>query len=144
LTRRSSLWLAIALAFVAAVGGAMLGRALIPAARPDPGALHHLLHSELDLTPDQTAQIAGIEADFARRRQSLEARQRAANADLATAIAAEHGYGPRVAAAVDATHLAMAALQKATLEHVFAMRAVLRPDQAARFDAAVGQALTTR
>ena len=36
----------------------------------------------------------------------------------------------------------MGELQKATLSHVFAMRAVLRPDQAARFDAAVAEALT--
>ena len=33
-------------------------------------------------------------------------------------------------------------LQKATLSHVFAMRAELRPAQAARFDAAVSKALT--
>ncbi len=144
MTRRTSILLAVALAFVAAVSGALLGRALLPAPRPDPGALHHLLHEQLGLDPAQTARIAGIEADFARRRQLLDARQRAANADLAAAIAAEHGYGARVAAAVDGTHLAMGALQKATLEHVFAMRAVLRPDQAARFDAALGKALTSR
>ena len=33
-------------------------------------------------------------------------------------------------------------MQKATLEHVFAMRSILRPDQTARFDAAVVKALT--
>jgi hypothetical protein len=38
--------------------------------------------------------------------------------------------------------MAMGELQKATLRHVFAMRAVLRPDQAARFDAAISKALT--
>jgi len=37
----------------------------------------------------------------------------------------------------------MGELQKATLQHVFAMRAVLRPDQTARFDKAVVQALTS-
>ena len=36
----------------------------------------------------------------------------------------------------------MGQLQKETLEHVFAMRAVLRPDQAVQFDAAVVKALT--
>ena len=47
-----------------------------------------------------------------------------------------------MAAAVDATHHAMGELQKATLEHVFEMRAILRPEQQARFDAAVDETLT--
>jgi hypothetical protein len=36
----------------------------------------------------------------------------------------------------------MGMLQKETLKHIFAMRAVLRPDQAAKFDAAVVKVLT--
>jgi len=55
---------------------------------------------------------------------------------------AEHGYGPEVSAAVDHTHQVMGELQKETLEHLFAMRAVLTPDQAARFDRTVTKALT--
>ena len=61
---------------------------------------------------------------------------------LAEAIEAEHSYGPKVAAAVDRSHEAMGRLQKETLSHIFAMRQLLRPDQAARFDAAVTKALT--
>jgi hypothetical protein len=38
----------------------------------------------------------------------------------------------------------MGDLQKETLEHIFAMRAVLRPDQAAKFDDAVVKALTAQ
>ncbi len=38
----------------------------------------------------------------------------------------------------------MGQLQKETLEHIFAMRGVLRPDQAARFDQAVVKALTAQ
>ena len=63
-------------------------------------------------------------------------------ARLAQAIAAEHGYGPKVAQAVDRSHHVMGMLQKETLKHIFAMRAVLRPDQAAQFDAAVVKTLT--
>ncbi|HET9630649.1 MAG TPA: periplasmic heavy metal sensor, partial [Novosphingobium sp.] len=83
-----------------------------------------------------------LEADFATQRQALDARLREANAGLAAAMASEHQYGPKVAEAVDRCHMAMGELQKATLRHVFAMRAVLRPDQAARFDEAVAKALT--
>ena len=36
----------------------------------------------------------------------------------------------------------MGELQKATLAHIFAMRQLLRPDQAAQFDRAVVKALT--
>ena len=73
---------------------------------------------------------------------ALEAKLAQANAELASAMATEHQYGPRVAAAVDHAHMAMGDLQKATLEHVFAMRAVLRSEQAKRFDKAVDKALT--
>ena len=58
------------------------------------------------------------------------------------AIAAERDDGPRVAAAVDASHRTMGALQKATLAHVFAMRRLMRPDQTAAFDRVVVRALT--
>jgi hypothetical protein len=67
---------------------------------------------------------------------------RADNERLAKAIAAEHGYGPKVAEAVDRTHHVMGQLQKETLQHIFAMRGVLRPDQAAQLDAAIVKALT--
>jgi hypothetical protein len=49
-----------------------------------------------------------------------------------------------VSASVDRAHHAMGQLQKETLEHVFAMRSVLRADQAAKFDQAVVKALTAK
>ena len=64
------------------------------------------------------------------------------NERLAKAITAEHGYGPQVGAAVDRSHHVMGQLQKETLQHIFTMRGVLRPDQAAEFDAAIVKALT--
>src|SRR3546814_15708778 len=85
-----------------------------------------------------------IERRFAVRKQALELELRADNARLADAIQAEHGYGPAVSAAVDRSHQAMGQLQKATLEHNFAMRAVLQPDQAAKIDSAVVTALNAQ
>ena len=61
---------------------------------------------------------------------------------LAQAIEAEHGYGPRVTEAIDHVHQVMGTLQKETLEHLFAMRAVLDRDQARMFDQSVVKALT--
>ena len=74
--------------------------------------------------------------------QALELEMRAANVRLAQAIEAEHGYGPRVTEAIDETHEVMGTLQKETLQHLFAMRGVLNPDQAEMFDKSVVKALT--
>ena len=88
------------------------------------------------------SQIEELETRFAIRCRALELELRTDNARLAAAIQAEHGYGPRVTAEIDRSHRAMGLLQKETLSHVFAMRAVLRPNQAEKFDRAVVNALT--
>lgn len=138
---RRTLLIAV-IAFAAAIVGVFAGRVLLPAPSHAGAELHALLHEELDLDANQQASLAVIERNFALRRKSVELELRADNAKLATAIEAEHGYGPRVTAAIDASHMAMGELQKETLEHVFAMRSVLKPAQTARFDAAVVKALT--
>ncbi|WP_333606006.1 periplasmic heavy metal sensor [Novosphingobium sp.] len=131
-------------AFGAAIGGVLIGRAWIMPPVPAESELHEVLHKDLQLDDFQKQQIEQIERKYALRRQSLELELRSDNARLASAIETEHGYGPLVASAVDASHKAMGELQKITLEHIFAMRSVLRPDQAARFDAAVVKALTVK
>ncbi len=129
-------------AFAAALAGVWVARSwLAPAPRAE-SQIHAILHQKLTLDAAQEERIHLLEQGFATRRAALEAEMRADNARLAQAIAREHGYGPGVAAAVDRSHMAMGQLQKETLRHVFAMRGVLRPDQAAQFDAAVGKALT--
>lgn len=125
-----------------ALGASWASRSLLASPEPSGGDLHAFMHHKLDLDAAQEAQVEALETRFASRRTELEAKLRDANAELAQAMASEHQYGPRVAAAVDHAHMAMGDLQKATLEHVFAMRALLRPDQAARFDGAVARALT--
>jgi hypothetical protein len=127
----------VALALV----GVWIGRMIQPQAHHTGAELHALLHDGLDLDPAQERSLSVLERDFAAKREVLETRLKADNSRLAEAIAAEHQYGPRVSAAVDASHFAMGELQKATLEHVFAMRAILRPDQQAKFDAAVAKSL---
>ena len=131
-----------AVAFLAALAGVLVGRSISERAPEEATALHELLHEELGLDERQIAQIDQLERQFAIRRQALELELRADNAKLAAAIEAEHGYGPRVTEEIDRSHRAMGELQKETLSHVFAMRAVLRPDQAEEFDRAVVKALT--
>ena len=136
--------LLVLLTFAAALAGVVIGRVYVVPQKPVENELHELLHSELELDGEQHKRLDVIEKRFAIRRQALEFELRADNAQLAEAIEAEHGYGPKVAAAVDGSHQAMGSLQKETLEHIFAMRAVLRPNQAAKFDQAVVKALTAK
>ena len=129
-------------AFGAAFGGVLAGRHLVEPARPSESEIHAVLHKQLNLTPAQHVKIDGIEKQLAVRRKALDLEMRAANARLAEAIDAEHGYGPKVTAAIDHTHAVMGDMQKETLEHLFAMRTVLTPKQAAMFDQTVVKALT--
>ncbi|HJS09862.1 periplasmic heavy metal sensor [Sphingopyxis sp.] len=130
------------IAFVAALAGVLAGRLVVEAPRASETELHALLHRELKLSPAQQVKLDRIEAKFATRRDAHELDMRAANIRLAQAIEAEHGYGPRVTEAIDETHRVMGELQKETLQHLFAMRVVLDPEQAAMFDKSVVQALT--
>ena len=129
-------------AFAAAMGGTYAGRIVFSPDKQTETELHALLHKDLNLNAGQHAQIEAIEQRFTVRRKALELEMRAANAHLAAAMQAEHGYGPEVTAAIDHTHMVMGEMQKETLEHLFAMRAVLKPDQAAKFDRTVTKALT--
>jgi len=127
--------LLVLLTFAAAVAGVVIGRVYVVPQKPVENELHELLHNQLKIDAAQHQRLDGIEKQFAIRRRALEAELRADNARLAEAIEAEHGYG---------SHQAMGELQKETLEHIFAMRAVLRPDQAVKFDEAVVKALTAK
>ncbi len=106
-----------------------------------PPSLHSVVHEQLDLSAEQDRRIEDIEARFAARRPALEAEVRAANRELADAIATSDGDATKVQAAVDHFHAAMGDLQKATITHVFEMRYVLTPAQAKVFDAAVVDSL---
>jgi Spy/CpxP family protein refolding chaperone len=106
-------------------------------------SLHQLVHEQLKLSAGQQQKIEVLERGYAERRAALESEMRAADADLAAAYQADHAFTPRVQAAIDRFHRASDALQKETMLHVVAMRQVLTPDQAARFDASVVRALTS-
>lgn len=133
--------LTVLLALLAGVVGGWLGSGR-PWTPRQSRSLHEMVHHELKLSPAQDRQLDVLERDFAVRRQAREAELRAANAELAAAIQAHHTYGPEVKAAVERFHTAMGALQLETVQHVLAMRKVLTPEQAAKFDRRVSEALT--
>ena len=138
---RRSLLATVVLALLAGGLGAWVGvRYFAP--EPQAPSLHAALHEELGLTPEQDRRLAEAEARFAARRRVLEAEIRRANAELAQAIRDSERYGPEVQAAIEHFHRAMGDLQKETILHVFEMRAMLSPAQAAEFDDEVSRALT--
>lgn len=106
-------------------------------------SIDEVLHRELNLTPEQNQRIESLEAQFAKRKAALDAEMRAANRELAQAIAAEHAYGPRAQSAIERFHVAERTLQEETVKHVLAMRKVLTPKQMRRFDDAISKALTS-
>lgn len=105
-------------------------------------ALHELVHDELKLSVDQEQKMAVLEQAHAIRRAVLDAEMRAANADLARSFQQQHQYTDGTQAAIDRLLKATGELQKEIITHVIAMRAVLTPDQGAKFDEVVVQALT--
>lgn len=137
-----TVWIVVLVTILAAAVGGWAGvqYGLHKARAPN---LDEFLHHELGLTAEQEHRIADLESDFAVRRKVLDHEMQAANRELASSILAEHAYGAGAKAAVERFHRAAASLQEATIIHVLAMRAVLTPEQAGRFDAVISGALTS-
>jgi Spy/CpxP family protein refolding chaperone len=142
MTRGRWLLLIAVVAFLASLCGVLAARHFFVAERPSETEVHKLLHEQLKLSPEQHSKIEALEKQHAIRKRAMELEMRAANARLAAAIEAEHGYGTQVTAAVDHIHHVMGEMQKETLQHLFAMRGALTPEQARTFDATVTKALT--
>jgi Spy/CpxP family protein refolding chaperone len=102
---------------------------------------HEWLHRELNLTDAQLKALEPVEAKFGSRQQQLAQALREANRQLASAMAEDKANTARVTAAVEQVHRCMGDLQKASIEHVFAMRAVLTPEQGDKLLALAQKAL---
>ena len=133
--------LTLVLALLAAVIGVWIGTRYI-GRETSTASVHQFVHSELNLSPAQDKQLEALEEAFAVRRREREAQLRAANAELAAAIQSRHEYSPEVQAAVERFHHEMGELQKETILHVLDMRKVMTPEQAAKFDRRISEALT--
>jgi len=108
---------------------------------PDEVTSHEWLHQELKLTDEQLKALEPIEHTFGARQRQLADSLRDATRQLARVMAEEKAYTPRVSAAVEHMHHWMGDLQKTSIEHVFAMRAVLSPAQGDRLLELAQQAL---
>jgi Spy/CpxP family protein refolding chaperone len=141
-TGARNLLITLGLALLVAAAGAWACAHFVLMRHESGPSLHEVVHHDLKLTPAQERRIEAAEAAYGQRRKTLEAELRAANRELAEAMARDQQDSPAVQAAVDHVHHAMGALQKETIAHVFAMRRELTPVQAERFDREVARALT--
>ncbi|EPG2415418.1 MULTISPECIES: periplasmic heavy metal sensor [Gammaproteobacteria] len=108
---------------------------------PGHSDLHERLHAVVPLDNSEKDILQAKEQLFATRRGEIEARLRIANRQLADAIAADPRWSPQVEAASREVERAAGDLQRITLEHVFEMRAGLKPDHRAAYDKALLDAL---
>lgn len=132
--------LAALVGFGAGLGGVLVGASLTRA-DPHRDTLDAAVHRELDLTPEQDRRLEAIEAGYAARKATLDAELRAAARDIAAAVAEDHAQSERLSQAIERFHNAMGQTQRDAIAHVFEMRAVLDPDQQARFDMIVREEL---
>jgi Spy/CpxP family protein refolding chaperone len=96
---------------------------------PPQSDYHHWLHTQLGITADQDKALDKEEERFADQRKELVAMIQQDNAELAAAMMQDKEFSPRVAAAVEKIHHGQSELEKATLEHIFAMKPILSPEQ---------------
>jgi Spy/CpxP family protein refolding chaperone len=100
-----------------------------------PGAeadFHQWMHQRLDITPDQHAALEPFEHAFESERTRLRSEIAQAGRDLAEAVRKGDPASPEIEAALTRLNAAQAALQRATLDHFFAMKRHLDPAQAGK------------
>jgi Spy/CpxP family protein refolding chaperone len=138
-TRLALWWLASSIAVAAATAWAVLRWHVAHEHPADPNPthaaplldseerFHEWVHRHLNLTDSQQSALEAREAAFADRRRELRQDMRRAGDSLCAAIARDQANSPSVQASLEALAAAQAALQKATLAHLFEMAAALEP-----------------
>ena len=92
-------------------------------------SFHDWLHSNLQITPEQERRLHPHERDFQRQLGEQQARIRATGQTLAQAIRNHDADSQEVARAQEQLLQAQGELQRITLEHFFAMKEHLNPEQ---------------
>lgn len=101
--------------------------ATVPGSEAD---FHQWMHDRLEITPDQHAALEPFEHAFETERERLRAEIAKAGRDLAEGVRKGVPGSPEIEDALTRLNTAQAALQRATLDHFFAMKRHLEPAQA--------------
>ena len=91
---------------------------------------HQWMHDRLEITPDQHKALEPLEHAFETERERLRAEIARAGRDLAEGVRQGDPESPRIEDALNRLNAAQAGLQRATLQHFFAMKRHLDPAQA--------------
>jgi hypothetical protein len=142
-----NLLVTVLVAGIAAYVGAWAGSLQLhhgAAERPSPlrNAIHAMSEQGLKLTPVQQKAIAGIDARYNRKRETLRAQISRANVEIADALAVEMAYGPRAERAINHLQATVGELQKSTILYVLEVRDTLTLEQKTIYDEQVVAALT--
>lgn len=121
--------LILLVALVASLSCFVTGRYMRSNAVEQQKDFHHWLHEQLNLTAEQNKALDAQEEKFAATRKQLGDELQKDNAELAQAMMQDREYSPRVQAAIEKIHHAQSSLEQATLEHIFAMKPILTPEQ---------------
>jgi Spy/CpxP family protein refolding chaperone len=122
--------LLVAVALVAAGACWLTGHFMARRApAPSHAEAHQWIHSQLQLTVQQEAQLAPIEQRYDEQKRHYTELIRLANMELAQALLRDRADSPHVGEIAAKIHAAQGELQKATLRHVFEMQPVLTPEQ---------------
>jgi hypothetical protein len=126
--------IAVVLSFLAGVAGVWVGLKSLPNGGSNTVSLHEKIHHEFILNAAQKTALHALEAQYASSQKKYIKDLKAANFELATAIKAHHDLSPEVVLAEQKYLKVLGAFQTETLRHIFAMRAILSPEQAQKFD----------
>lgn len=91
---------------------------------------HQWMHQRLVFTDAQHAALKPFEDAFEEKREGLHAQITEAGRDLANAVRLGDPKAPEIEQALGRLNAAQSELQKLTLEHFFAMKQHLDPEQA--------------
>ncbi len=119
----------LAVALVAAITCWLTGWLLPERRGHDVVGSHYSIHHALDLTEEQERALVGVEERYEVRWKELAIEIQQANVELAASLRRDQAWSSGVAASVERITRAQGDLQKATLEHVFAMKPHLTPEQ---------------
>jgi hypothetical protein len=101
-----------------------------------------IVRRDINLTSDQSKEIAAIENKYYERRSQLRVRVAGANRELADALMADMAFGREARQATDHVEQGLGELQRATVLYVLEVRDVLSPEQQMVYDRKVREVLT--
>ena len=141
-----NLAITVAVALLAGtVGGWMGARNAVetdPQGLPLRQTVSEIVHSDLNLTSEQSREIRDLESKYYDRRVMLRGQVANANRELADALMSDMAFGREAQEASIHVEQGLGELQRATILYVLEVRDILTPEQQMVYDRKVREVLT--